>query len=60
MAISGADNVQALLEFVAWCVSEGNQAGTITEKNAVLHSHRVHLQKKFPTPLPLIKRALKE
>ena len=26
-----ADKIQELLEFVAWCASEGNQAGTIAE-----------------------------
>ena len=43
-AVSDADEVQALLEFVAWYASEGNQAGTIAGKeSAVLHFHRVDL-----------------
>ena len=38
-------HVQALLELVAWCVSEGNQASTIAGKLfAVLHFYRVDLQ----------------
>ena len=44
-AISDADKVQALLEFFAWCASEGNQAGGVAGKNsAVLRSHHVNLQ----------------
>ena len=30
-AASDTDKIQELLEFVAWCVSEGNQAGNISE-----------------------------
>ena len=57
---SDTDEIQALLEFVAWCVSEGNQAGTIAGKlSAVLHFHRVNLKIELPTLSPLIKRALK-
>ena len=59
-AVSDADEVQALLKFVAWCASEGNQAGTIARKrSAVLHFHCVNLQMEFPTSSSLIKRALK-
>ena len=36
-AVSDTDNIRELLEFVAWCASEGNQAGTIASKlSAVL------------------------
>ena len=60
-AVSDADKVQELLEFIAWCTSEGNQAGTIAgKKSAVLHFHRVNSQMEFPTSSSLIKRALKE
>ena len=39
-AVSDTDKIQELLEFVAWCASEGNQAGTIASKlSAVLHFH---------------------
>ena len=31
-AASDRDKIQALLEFVAWCVSEGNQTGTMAGK----------------------------
>ena len=31
-AVSDTDKIQELLEFVAWCASEGNQAGTIASK----------------------------
>ena len=59
-AASDADKIQELLEFVAWCASEGNQAGTIASKlSAVLHFHRINLQMELPTSSPLIKRALK-
>ena len=33
-AASDAEKIQALLEFVAWCVSEGNQADTILRENS--------------------------
>ena len=50
VAASDTDKIKALLEFVAWGVSEGNQAGTIAGKlNAVLHSHRVNSQMELPT-----------
>ena len=59
-AASDADKIQELLEFVAWCASEGNQAGTIANKlSAVLHFHRINLHMELPTSSPLIKRALK-
>ena len=59
-AASDTDKVQELLEFVAWCASEGNQTGTIANKlSAVLHFHRINLQMEWPTSSPLIKRALK-
>ena len=39
------ERLQALLEFVAWCVSEGNQAGTIEGTlSAMLYFHRVNVQ----------------
>ena len=58
-AVSDTDKIQELLELVAWCASEGNQAGTIASKlSAVLHFHRINLQMELPTS-PLIKRALK-
>ena len=41
-AVSDVEKVQALLEFVAWCALEGNQAGTFAGKNSArLHFHRV-------------------
>ena len=59
-AASDTDEIQALLEFVAWCVSEGNQAGTIVGKlSSVLHFHRVNLHMELPTSSALIKRTLK-
>ena len=59
-AVSDTDKIQELLEFVAWCASEGNQAGTIASKlSAVLHFHRINLQMESPTSSPLIKRAMK-
>ena len=59
-AVSDTYKIQELLEFVAWCVSEGNQAGTIANKlSAVLHFHRINLQTELPTSSQLIKRALK-
>ena len=59
-AVSDTDKIQELLEFVAWCASEGNQASTIARKlSAVLHFHRIDLQMELPTSSPLIKRALK-
>ena len=59
-AASDADKIQALLEFIAWCVSEGNMAGTIAGKlSTVLRFHRVNLQMELPTSSPFIKRALK-
>ena len=59
-ATSDTDKIQALLEFAAWCVSEGDQAGTIAGKlSVVLHFHRVILHMELPTSSPLIKRALK-
>ena len=58
-AVSDTDKIQELLEFVAWCASEGNQAGTIANKlSAVLHFHRINLQMELPTSSPLIKRVL--
>ena len=45
-AVFGADKVQALLEFVAWCVREGNQAGTITEKNRPCYTSTVSTYKR--------------
>ena len=58
-AVSDTDKIQELLEFVAWCASEGNQAGTIANKlSAMLHFHRINLQMELPTSSPLIKRAL--
>ena len=60
LAAFDTGKILAVLEFVAWCVSEGNQAGTIAGKlSAVLHFHRVNLQMELPTSSPLIKRALK-
>ena len=59
-AVSDAGKIQELLEFVAWCASEGNQAGTIaSELSAVLHFHRINLQMELPASSPLNKRALK-
>ena len=59
-AVSDTDKIQELLEFVAWCASEGNQAGTIASKlSAVLHFHRINVQIELPTSSPLIKSALK-
>ena len=59
-AVSDTDNIRELLEFVAWCASEGNQAGAIASKlSAVLHFHRIDLQMELPTSSRLIKRALK-
>ena len=47
---SDMDKIKALLEFVAWGVSEDNQAGAIAGKlNAVLHSHRVNSHMELPT-----------
>ena len=58
--VSDTYKIQGLLEFVTWCVSEGNQAGTVTNKlSAVLRFHRVNLRMELPTPSQLIKRALK-
>ena len=58
-AVSDTDKIQDLLEFVAWCASEGNQAGTIASKlSAVLHFHRINLQMELTTSSSLIKRAL--
>ena len=49
-AASDMDKIKALLEFVAWGVSEDNQAGAIAGKlNAVLHSHRVNSHMELPT-----------
>ena len=49
-AVSDADKIQELLEFIAWCASEGNQAGTIASKlSAVLHFLRINLQMELPT-----------
>ena len=43
-AVSDIDQIQELLEFVAWCASEGNQAGTIASKlSAVLPVSYTHL-----------------
>ena len=59
-AASDTDKIRALLEFVAWCVSEGNHARVIAGKlSAVLHFHRVNLQVGLPTSSALTKRALK-
>ena len=59
-AASDTDRIQAVLEFAARCVSEGNQAGTIAGKlSAVTDFHRVNLKMELPTSSPLIKRALK-
>ena len=55
-AVSNTDKIQELLEFVAWCASEGNQTGTIANKlSAVLNFHRINLQMELPTSSPLIK-----
>ena len=60
LAAFDTGKILAVLEFVAWCVSEGNQAGTIAGKlSAVLHFHRVNLQMEWPTSSPLTKSALK-
>ena len=57
---SPTHKIQELLEFVARCASEGNQAGTMANKlSAVLHFHRINFQIELPTSSPLIKRALK-
>ena len=54
-AVSDTDKIQELLEFVAWCASEGNQAGTIANKlSVVLHFHCINLQMELPTSSPLI------
>ena len=59
-AVSDTDKIQELPEIVAWCASEGNQAGSIASKlSAVVHFHRINLQMELPTLSPLIKRALK-
>ena len=48
-AVSDTDKIQEVLEFVAWCASEGNQAGTIANKlSAVLHFHRINLHMELP------------
>ena len=42
-AVSDTDKIQELLEFVAWCASEGNEAGTTASKlSAVLHLHLIN------------------
>ena len=43
-ASNNADTIKELLEFVAGCALEDNQAGTVASKlSAVLHFHRVNL-----------------
>ena len=59
-AAADTNKVQVLLDFVAWCVSEGNEAGTSVGKlSAVIHFHRVNLKKKLPKSSPLSKRGSK-
>ena len=59
-AVSDKDKIQELLEFVEWCASRGNQAGTIANKlSAVLHVHGISFQMELPTSSPLVKHALK-
>ena len=55
------DQVQALIEFAAWCcASEGNLAKTISGKlAAVQYFHRVDAHMELPTASPLINRELK-
>ena len=43
-AVSDTDKIQELPEIVAWCASEGNQAGTTASKlSAVLHLSLIHI-----------------
>lgn len=59
-AASDTDKIEALLEFVAWCVSESDQAGIIASKvSAVLHFHGFNSILEMPTLSALTKRALK-
>ena len=58
-AISDADKVQALMEFLAWCASEGNKAGyTAGRLSAVLRLHHVNLQIGVAASSPRIQRAV--
>ena len=55
-----SDKIKALkLDFVAWCVANGNQAGPIVSKSsAALPFHRLNLKLQLPASSPLITLAL--
>lgn len=59
--VAPAEQIEALMEFVAWCSSsQGNQAKTISGKLAsVQYFHRVQIQQEIPTGAAQVNRALK-